>query len=55
MPDTSPADPMAQAFEAQRGRLRAVAYRMLGSHADAEDVVQEAWLRLSRQDTASIY
>ncbi|MFF4988094.1 sigma-70 family RNA polymerase sigma factor [Streptosporangium saharense] len=46
--------PMAEAFESQRDRLRAVAYRMLGSHADAEDVVQEAWLRLSRQDTATI-
>jgi RNA polymerase sigma factor (sigma-70 family) len=52
--DPSPADPVATAFEAQRDRLRAVAYRMLGSHADAEDVVQEAWLRLSRQDTATI-
>ncbi|TDQ00813.1 sigma-70 family RNA polymerase sigma factor [Labedaea rhizosphaerae] len=47
-------DLVAQAFEAQRDRLRAVAYRMLGSHADAEDVVQEAWLRLARQDTAAI-
>ncbi|MFF0575346.1 sigma-70 family RNA polymerase sigma factor [Streptosporangium saharense] len=46
--------PMAEAFESQRDRLRAVAHRMLGSHADAEDVVQEAWLRLSRQDTATI-
>jgi RNA polymerase sigma-70 factor (ECF subfamily) len=54
MSDTRPTDPVAEAFEAQRGRLRAVAYRMLGSHADAEDVVQEAWLRLSRQDTAAI-
>ncbi|TMR91047.1 sigma-70 family RNA polymerase sigma factor [Nonomuraea basaltis] len=55
MSDTSPKDPVAEAFEAQRDRLRAVAYRMLGSHADAEDVVQEAWLRLSRQDTATIH
>ncbi|MDQ1015329.1 sigma-70 family RNA polymerase sigma factor [Streptomyces afghaniensis] len=55
MSDTSPADPMAEAFEAQRDRLRAVAYRMLGSRADAEDVVQEAWLRLSRQDAAAIH
>jgi RNA polymerase sigma factor (sigma-70 family) len=55
MSDTSPAAPVAEAFEAQRDRLRAVAYRMLGSHADADDVIQEAWLRLSRQDTASIY
>ena len=47
-------DPMAEAFEAQRDRLQAVAHRMLGSRADAEDVVQEAWLRLSRQDTATI-
>ncbi|MEV5675755.1 MULTISPECIES: sigma-70 family RNA polymerase sigma factor [unclassified Streptomyces] len=55
MSDTSPTDPVAEAFEAQRDRLRAVAHRMLGSHADAEDVVQEAWLRLSRQDTATIH
>ncbi|MFG1706600.1 sigma-70 family RNA polymerase sigma factor [Nonomuraea sp. M3C6] len=55
MSDTSPTDPVAEAFEAQRDRLRAVAYRMLGSHADAEDVVQEAWLRLSRQDRATIH
>ncbi|MEV0830219.1 sigma-70 family RNA polymerase sigma factor [Nonomuraea rubra] len=55
MSDTSPADPVAEAFEAQRDRLRAVAYRMLGSHADADDVVQEAWLRLSRQDAAAIH
>ncbi|MEU7938255.1 sigma-70 family RNA polymerase sigma factor [Microbispora bryophytorum] len=55
MSDTSPADLVAKTFEAQRDRLRAVAYRMLGSHADAEDVVQEAWLRLSRQDTAAIH
>jgi RNA polymerase sigma factor (sigma-70 family) len=55
MSDTSPANPMAEAFEAQRDRLRAVAHRVLGSHADAEDVVQEAWLRLSRQDTATIH
>ncbi|MFI9843500.1 sigma-70 family RNA polymerase sigma factor [Nonomuraea sp. NPDC051941] len=55
MSNTSPADPVGEAFQAQRDRLRAVAYRMLGSHADAEDVVQEAWLRLSRQDTATIY
>lgn len=55
MSETSPTDPLAEAFEAQRDRLRAVAHRMLGSHADAEDVVQEAWLRLSRQDTAGIH
>ncbi|HEV7707922.1 MAG TPA: sigma-70 family RNA polymerase sigma factor [Asanoa sp.] len=48
-------DPVVEAFESQRDRLRAVAYRMLGSHADAEDVVQEAWLRLSRQDPETIH
>jgi RNA polymerase sigma factor (sigma-70 family) len=47
-------DTVAEAFEEQRGRLVAVAYRMLGSHADAEDAVQEAWLRLSRQDVDGI-
>ncbi|MBQ1157269.1 sigma-70 family RNA polymerase sigma factor [Streptomyces sp. A73] len=55
MSDTSPADPTTKAFEAHRDRLRAVAHRMLGSHADAEDVVQEAWLRLSRHDAATIH
>ncbi|ALO98461.1 Putative RNA polymerase ECF-subfamily sigma factor [Streptomyces hygroscopicus subsp. limoneus] len=54
MAGTHPADPIADASESHRDRLRAVAYRMLGSHADAEDVVQEAWLRLSRQDTDTI-
>ncbi|MDA0563361.1 sigma-70 family RNA polymerase sigma factor [Streptomonospora sp. S1-112] len=45
---------VTEAFEAQRDRLRAVAYRVLGSYADAEDVVQEAWMRLVRQDEAAI-
>ncbi|WP_067721426.1 sigma-70 family RNA polymerase sigma factor [Nocardia yamanashiensis] len=45
---------VTEVFEAQRDRLRAVAYRVLGSHADAEDVVQEAWLRLIRQDAGTI-
>ncbi|MFD0417933.1 sigma-70 family RNA polymerase sigma factor [Streptomyces sp. NPDC127108] len=54
MPDAHPVDPLSAAFESHRTRLRAVAYRVLGSHADAEDVVQEAWLRLSRQDIGGI-
>lgn len=41
-------DILAERFEAHRGRLRAVAYRMLGSPVEADDAVQEAWLRLSR-------
>jgi DNA-directed RNA polymerase specialized sigma24 family protein len=45
---------LAQRFEEQRGRLRAVAYRMPGSLAEADDAVQEAWLRLSRADTDDV-
>jgi RNA polymerase sigma-70 factor, ECF subfamily len=41
-------------FEKHRPHLRAVAYRMLGSLSDADDVVQEAWLRLSRSDAAAV-
>lgn len=47
-------DAIARAFEAQRPHLRAVAYRMLGSTGEADDAVQEAWLRLSRADAAAI-
>jgi RNA polymerase sigma factor (sigma-70 family) len=47
-------DWLAQQFEENRTRLRAVAYQMLGSLSDADDAVQEAWLRLSRSDTSSI-
>lgn len=45
---------LAQRFEAERPRLRAVAYRMLGSSSAADDAVQEAWIRLSRTDAESI-
>src|ERR1700730_4966633 len=41
-------------FEAQRAHLRSVAYRMLGSLNEAEDAVQEAWLRLARADTGDV-
>src|SRR5919112_216237 len=45
---------IAVQFEEQRPRLRAVAYRMLGSLSEADDAVQEAWLRLSRTDADEI-
>jgi RNA polymerase sigma-70 factor (ECF subfamily) len=47
-------DYLAERFEENRTHLRAVAYRMLGSSSEADDAVQEAWLRLSRTDTTSI-
>ncbi|MGW7367301.1 RNA polymerase sigma factor SigJ [Streptomyces sp. NPDC054841] len=45
---------LAQRFEIHRPHLRSVAYRMLGSLAEADDAVQEAWLRLSRSDTDDV-
>ena len=45
---------LTERFEEHRTRLRAVAYRMLGSLSEADDAVQEAWLRLSRADTGSV-
>jgi RNA polymerase sigma factor (sigma-70 family) len=45
---------LAERFEANRSHLRAVAYRMLGSRSEVDDAVQEAWLRLSRSETAGI-
>ena len=45
---------LAERFEADRDHLRGVAYRMLGSLAEADDAVQEAWVRLSRSDTAGV-
>ncbi|MGS2810961.1 sigma-70 family RNA polymerase sigma factor [Nocardia sp. MW-W600-9] len=47
-------DSLALAFEQRRDRLRGVAYRMLGTAAEADDVVQEAWLRLDRVTVAEI-
>jgi len=53
LPGVTP-DDLADAFVAQRPRLRAIATRTLGSVWDAEDVVQETWLRLQRTDPATI-
>src|SRR5438552_10873952 len=47
-------DFLAGRFEEHRTHLRAVAYRMLGSRSEADDAVQEAWLRLSRSDADDI-
>jgi RNA polymerase sigma-70 factor (ECF subfamily) len=47
-------DWLADRFEANRAHLRGVAYRMLGSLTEADDAVQEAWLRLSRTDTSDV-
>jgi RNA polymerase sigma factor (sigma-70 family) len=45
---------LAEQFEANRTRLRAVAYRMLGSTSEVDDAVQETWLRLNRSDTQAV-
>ena len=47
-------DCLAEQFEGYRAHLRAVAYRMLGSLSEADDAVQEAWLRLGRADTSGV-
>ncbi len=47
-------DWLAERFEEQRPRLRGVAYRMLGSLADADDAVQETWIRLARSDVDAV-
>ncbi|HSK75020.1 MAG TPA: RNA polymerase sigma-70 factor [Thermoanaerobaculia bacterium] len=52
-PRETPADPLA-AFERERGRLFGIAYRMLGSVAEAEDVLQDAWLRWHGVDHAQV-
>src|SRR6478672_7099008 len=45
---------LAERFEAERPHLRAVAYRMLGSLSEADDAVQDAWLRLGRADASEV-
>jgi RNA polymerase sigma-70 factor (ECF subfamily) len=47
-------DWLAEGFEEQRSHLRAVAFRMLGSLTEADDAVQDAWLRVSRADTSVV-
>src|SRR5882757_7937016 len=47
-------DQLAEQFEEHRSHLRTVAYRMLGSVSEAEDAVQEAWIRLSRTDVSGV-
>src|SRR5271167_1510079 len=47
-------DWLAERFEEQRTHLRAVAYRMLGSLTEADDAVQDAWVRVSRAETSAV-
>src|SRR5574339_215152 len=48
------AERLAEQFEKHRAHLRAVAYRMLGSASEAEDAVQESWIRLGRTDVSDV-
>src|SRR5437867_5851756 len=52
--DVDERDTLGRPFEESRPHLRAVAYRMLGSLSEADDAVQEAWLRLSRSDASEV-
>lgn len=52
--NTGGSDWLAERFEENRGHLRGVAYRMLGSASEADDAVQETWLRLSRSDVSGV-
>src|SRR5439155_25446978 len=52
--DMNDQDWLAERFEQHRSRLRAVSYRMLGSASEADDAVQEAWLRFSSADTGQV-
>ena len=50
----TPQDWLAEEFEKQRPHMQAVAYRMLGSASEADDAVQEAWLRLARANSSAV-